>query len=80
MCYNFQSDFEVPVGPKGKSPWITLNNVDIADSQICIEMLASKFHKDFSSHLSEEEKAVSRAMLIMTEEHLYWQENCKKFL
>ena len=61
------------MGPKGKAPWITLNGEEIGDSQLCLELLARKFHKDFSSHLSVADRAVARAFQIMAEEHLYWQ-------
>lgn len=67
-----KNDFDEPMGPKGKTPWMTLNGVDTADSQLCIELLASKFKKDHSFHLTDEEKAVARAIQIMAEEHLYW--------
>ena len=67
-----QCDFDEPFGPKGKTPWITLNEDEIGDSQICLELLNRKFNKDFSSHLTAEEKATARAFQIMTEEHLYW--------
>ena len=53
-------------------PWMTLNGEHIADSQICLELLARKFNKNFSGHLTPEEQAVSRAMQIMAEEHLLW--------
>jgi hypothetical protein len=67
-----QNDFEQPMGPKGKTPWITLNGKKIGDSQLCLELLAETFHKDFSGRLSVEEKAVARAFQIMAEDHLYW--------
>lgn len=67
-----QNDFEQPMGPKGKTPWITLNGKKIGDSQLCLEQLAETFHKDFSGRLSVEEKAVARAFQIMAEDHLYW--------
>lgn len=60
------------MGPKGKTPWITLNGVDTADSQLCLELLTKHFNKDFSSHLTEQDRAIARAMQIMVEEHLYW--------
>lgn len=72
MHFLFQNDFEEPMGAKGKSPWITLEEVEVADSQLCLELLAKNFHKDLSSHLSYEERAIARAFHIMTEEHLYW--------
>ncbi|EFX86930.1 GST-N-Metaxin-like protein [Daphnia pulex] len=68
----YQNDFKNPIGPKGKTPWITLNGVDYSDSQLCLEMLAKRFQKDFSSHLSAEEQAVARSLQIMAEEHFYW--------
>ena len=67
-----QSDFDEPFGPKGKTPWVTLNGVDTADSQLCLELLGRHFNKDLGSHLSEEDRAVARALHIMIEEHLYW--------
>ena len=62
------------MGPKGKSPWITLNGEDYSDSQMCIELLAKKFDKanHLSSHLSESEQATATAFRVMAEEHLFW--------
>jgi hypothetical protein len=56
----------------GKTPWMTFNGKDYCDSELCLELLASKFQKDFSSHLTAEERAIARSFQIMTEEHLYW--------
>lgn len=67
-----QNDFDEPRGPKGKMPWITLNGEEIADSQLCIELLARKFNKDLKSHLTKEEIAAAHALQIMAEEHLQW--------
>ncbi|KAL7630074.1 UNVERIFIED_CONTAM: hypothetical protein RMT77_019796 [Armadillidium vulgare] len=68
----YKLDDRYPFGPKGKVPWITLNGKDYADSQLIMEFLGKEFSKDFSNSLSKEEKAVSRAMQIMAEEHLLW--------
>ena len=46
---------------KGKTPWITLNSVDVADSQLSIEYITRELGIDIESNLTEEEKAVSRA-------------------
>ena len=70
--YFSQNDFENPFGPKGKTPWMTLNGVDTADSQICLELLAKHFSKDLSSHLTVEERSIARAFHTMIEDHLYW--------
>ena len=46
----------------------------IGDSQLCLELLAVKFRKDFSSHLSSEQKSIARSFQIMAEDHLYWSD------
>lgn len=68
----YENDFKDPMGPNGKTPWMTLNGEDFSDSQLCLELLASTFGKDFSSHLTDAERAIGRAFQIMAEEHLYW--------
>ena len=60
------------VSVKGKTPWITINGEDIADSQHIIEYLSKHFNIDMCAHLSDEERAVARSMRIMLEDHLYW--------
>ena len=37
-----------------------------------VEYFAKKMKKDLDEHLSEEEKAMSRSMRLMIEEHFYW--------
>ena len=59
---------------KGKTPWMTLNGEEVADSQFCIDLLRRKFEKDMSSHLSPEERATAQAYRLMMEEHFYWSE------
>ena len=34
-----QLDTKNPFGPKGKTPWITVDGQDVADSQLIIEYL-----------------------------------------
>ena len=68
----YVTEFKYFIGPKGKTPWITLNGKDVADSQLALEHLAQHFQIDMSHHLSPDERAVSRAMRILMEDHLYW--------
>lgn len=71
-CPCLQTDFEEPLGAKGKSPWVTLNGEDLADSQLVIEWLGPKFGKNMSSHLAPQEKAVAHAFRVMLEEYFLW--------
>ncbi len=57
----YATDFKEPLSKKNKSPWITLNGVDMSDSQLSIEYITKTLGKDIEAHLSEEEKAVSTA-------------------
>jgi hypothetical protein len=66
---------------KGKMPWITLNGVDVADSQFCIEYLTQAFGKDLSDHLSQAEKSISRAFSKLCDESLRWySKNNRSFI
>ncbi|XP_071545471.1 failed axon connections homolog [Panulirus ornatus] len=70
----YKLDFTEPFGPKGKSPWITFNGEEIGDSQLVMEHLGRQYKKDFSSKLTEEQKAVARAFYILMDEHLCWSD------
>ncbi len=68
----YEVDHTTPSSSKGKSPWMTFNGEDMADSQFCIEFLSEKLDKDLNKNLSDEKKAIARSMRIMIEEHLYF--------
>ncbi|KAI8789724.1 failed axon connections homolog isoform X2 [Biomphalaria glabrata] len=68
----YMNDHSGTMSKKGKTPWITYNGKDIADSQMCIEYLKDKRNLRVDDHLSREEKAVARAIRCLTEENLYW--------
>lgn len=68
----YKGDFTRPLGPKGKTPWITYQGQNIGDSQLIIEYLNKKFSINMNGHLSKAEKAIARSFRIMAEEHLYW--------
>lgn len=61
-----------PIGPKGQSPWITLNGEEIADSQLVMEALAKKYDKNLTSWLPKEEQAIALAFNLMMTEHITW--------
>lgn len=68
----YDLDFKKPFSKKGKTPWITYNGEEIADSQIIQEYLSEKHGINFSSHLTPEEKAVARGMRAILEDHFYY--------
>ncbi len=70
--FRYEPDFKKPFSSKNKSPWITVNGKDVEDSQIVIEYFGKKMGKDLDDHLSEDQRATSRSMRIMVEEHFYW--------
>ena len=67
-----QTDFDTPMSPKGKCPWITYNDVDVADSQFCIEFLNKEFSVDMNAKLSGEDRAVALAFRKLIEDDLFW--------
>lgn len=65
-------DTEEIMGAKGKSPWITFNGVNMADSQLCIEHLSKELGIDIDGHLTTEERAQARAVRAVLEDHFYF--------
>jgi hypothetical protein len=57
---------------RAQVPFIKLNNFTIEDSQLCIEYLSRVLQKDLNAHLNEDQKAIARAALKLTEESLRW--------
>lgn len=58
---------------RGMLPFVELNGEEIADSEIIIKTLSTKFNKDDpASNLSAEQKNVQHAMVTMVENHLQW--------
>jgi glutathione S-transferase len=65
-------DTEEAMGPKGKSPWITINGQEIADSQLIIDFLCEKFDLDVGRGLSASDRAVARAWQVLLDERFFW--------
>lgn len=68
----YEVDHTQPSSSKGKTPWLTFRKEDVADSQFCVELLAEKLDKNLDKNMSDEQKAVSRAVRLMLEDHYYW--------
>ncbi|XP_027208516.1 failed axon connections homolog isoform X1 [Penaeus vannamei] len=65
-------DHEEPFGPKGKTPWITLNGEDFTDSHLIIEMLSDQYNIDLTNSLTAEQRAAAKAFTVMIDEHVCW--------
>lgn len=68
----YECDFGMKMSSKGKMPWIEYNGKEVADSNFCIEFLSKEFGVDVDDHLTVEQKAMARAILVMLEENTYW--------
>jgi len=68
----YECDFGFKPSKKGKMPWIEYNGQEIADSNFCIEFLNKEFRVDVDEGLTDEQRGVARAVLVMIEENTYW--------
>ena len=66
------TDFTQPNSTKGKTPWMTFNGYDIADSQFCIEHLTKVLGKDLSAHLTNEQRAIEKGLQSILEDNFYF--------
>ena len=68
----FQNDFVLTMSSKSKTPWITLNGVDTADSEFAIDVIKKHFNVSLDSNRTSEEIAHGHAIRRMVDEGLYW--------
>lgn len=69
----YQISTKKPFGPSGKTPWISLNGIDVTDSQLIIEYLNKKFAKNlWPVDATSADKAMANSARIMLEEHFFW--------
>lgn len=69
---NIQNNFSLKFSPKGKMPWIELNDVKLGDTQFIIEYLSKLNNINLNAHLTPVEMATSRTVMKLCEESLYW--------
>ncbi|XP_061668517.1 failed axon connections homolog isoform X2 [Syngnathoides biaculeatus] len=60
------------LSPQGKMPWIEYNRERACGSDFIIDFLEERLGVGLNGSLTPQEKAVSRAVSKMVEEHLYW--------
>ncbi|KAK2512264.1 Faxc [Columba guinea] len=64
--------FDGKLSPQGKMPWIEYNHKQVSGTEFIIDFLEEKLGVNLNKHLGPHERAVSRAITKMVEEHLYW--------
>lgn len=68
----YQNKFGMERSSQGLIPFIKLNNYVVEDSSRCIEYLTKVMDVNLNAGLTDEQKAVARAVHKMTEESLKW--------
>lgn len=70
--FSLQNYFDGKLSPQGKMPWIEYNHVQASGSEFIVDFLEEKLGVNLNKNLTPQERAVSRAVTKMVEEHLYW--------
>ncbi|KAI5094218.1 failed axon connections-like [Silurus meridionalis] len=68
----YQNYFDGKLSAQGKMPWIEYNQEQVSGSEFIIDFLEEKLGVNLNTDLSPEERAMSRAITKMVEEHFYW--------
>ncbi|XP_051974768.1 failed axon connections homolog [Xyrauchen texanus] len=68
----YHNYFDGKLSPQGKMPWIAYNQEQVCGTEFIIDFLEEKLGVNLNSNLSPQEKAISRAITKMVEEHFYW--------
>ncbi|XP_062953801.1 failed axon connections homolog isoform X2 [Cynocephalus volans] len=68
----YQNYFGGKLSAQGKMPWIEYNHEKVSGTEFIIDFLEEKLGVNLNKHLGPHERAVSRAVTKMVEEHFYW--------
>ncbi|XP_069743232.1 failed axon connections homolog isoform X2 [Narcine bancroftii] len=68
----YQNYFDGKLSPQGKMPWIEYNHQKVGGTEFIIDFLQDKLGVNLNKHLDSSERAISRAITKMVEEHFYW--------
>ncbi|KAM9001200.1 failed axon connections homolog isoform X2 [Petaurus breviceps papuanus] len=68
----YQNYFDGKLSPQGKMPWIEYNQEKVSGTEFIIDFLEEKLGVNLNKNLGPHERAVSRAVTKMVEEHFYW--------
>ncbi|KAM5282826.1 failed axon connections homolog isoform 3-T3 [Hipposideros larvatus] len=68
----YQNYFGGKLSAQGKMPWIEYNHERVSGTEFIIDFLEEKLGVNLNKHLGPHERAISRAVTKMVEEHFYW--------
>uniref|UniRef100_A0A668AJJ1 Failed axon connections homolog, metaxin like GST domain containing n=2 Tax=Euacanthomorphacea TaxID=123369 RepID=A0A668AJJ1_9TELE len=68
----YQNYFDGKLSPQGKMPWIEYNREQVCGTEFIIDFLEERLGVSLNKSLTPQERAVSRAITKMVEEHFYW--------
>jgi len=78
--YSVEYSFDPRKAPKNKLPVLEHDGKIIPDSDQIRDYLETSFGMDFDAGLNTEQRAISRALIRMTEEHIYFGLVCSRWL
>ena len=64
FIFRYVEDFDYPMSEKSKSPWITINGVNVADSQFAIEHIKRELSIDKNSKFSDRDKGACLSLFV----------------
>lgn len=70
--FEIVSTVNLNAAPKKQLPYIIDGNIKLGDSGFIIEYLCDKYGDILNDHLTPKEKAISRAIQSLCEDHFYW--------
>uniref|UniRef100_A0A1A7WPE5 Failed axon connections homolog n=1 Tax=Iconisemion striatum TaxID=60296 RepID=A0A1A7WPE5_9TELE len=68
----YSNCFDGKLSPQGKMPWIEYNQEPVFGTDFIIEFLEERLGVSLNKGLTPQERATSRAITKMVEEHFYW--------
>ncbi|XP_044024242.1 failed axon connections homolog isoform X2 [Siniperca chuatsi] len=68
----YQNYFDGKLSPQGKMPWIEYNQEQVCGTEFIIDFLEERLGASLNKSLTPQERAMSRAITKMVEEHFYW--------
>uniref|UniRef100_A0A8C7YQA6 Failed axon connections homolog, metaxin like GST domain containing a n=1 Tax=Oryzias sinensis TaxID=183150 RepID=A0A8C7YQA6_9TELE len=68
----YKNSFDGRLSPQGKMPWIEYNHRQVFGTEFIIDFLDERLGVSLNKGLTPQEKAMSRAITKMLEEHFYW--------